>query len=286
VLLLLSLALIGFLTTTGADSFKTVSRTDVADVDTGSEEEGGFGKRSTESTSSNQPMSAAVPRLIESRGAIVRSIDHWYQTSRFVRYDLVNGWTNRGPPVRFVVAEQARGTSRATHKHITDRAKFYDANDAPGRRPSVPAGRIISVRGGGIDRRCSYSGTLRSSSYKKQIICRQAFRNLTRTANKPRAQLMRIKMLVARIMCMLALISLSTATAPSKIVVLGGSGFIGSHVCKALIGRGCAVTSISRNGPNTRAAMRLDGSQPTVLQHVKTWQCRLASLPVSGRPGL
>ena len=79
-------------------------------------------------------------------------------------------------------------------------------------------------------------------------------------------------MLVARIMCMLALISLSTATAPprSRIVVLGGSGFIGSQVCKALIGRGCAVTSISRSGLNTRAAPRLDGSQPTVLQHAKT----------------
>ena len=68
VLLLLPLALIGFLTTTGADSFKTVSRTDVADVDTGSEEEGGFGKRSTESTSSNHPISAAVPQLIEKSG--------------------------------------------------------------------------------------------------------------------------------------------------------------------------------------------------------------------------
>ena len=75
VLLLLPLALIGFLTTTGADSFKTVSRTDVADVDTGSEEEGGFGKRSTES-SSNHPMSAGVPRLIEkSRRNLLRPTD-------------------------------------------------------------------------------------------------------------------------------------------------------------------------------------------------------------------
>ena len=179
---------------------------------------------------------------------------------------------------RSVRGRGAREGHPGPHQTPYSQAKFYDANDAPGRRPSVPAGRIISVRGGGIDRRCSYSGTLRSSSYKKQIICRQAFRNLTRTANKPRAQLMRIKMLVARIMCMLALISLSTATAPSKIVVLGGSGFIGSHVCKALIGRGCAVTSISRNGPNT-PSIRLDGSQPTVLQYGRTCQCRLASLP-------
>ena len=68
---------------------------------------------------------------------------------------------------------------------------------------------------------------------------------------------------------MFALLALSTAAAP-RIVVLGGSGFIGSHVCKALIGRGCAVTSISRSGLNTRGAPRLDGSQPTVLQHGET----------------
>ena len=68
---------------------------------------------------------------------------------------------------------------------------------------------------------------------------------------------------------MFALLALSTAAAP-RIVVLGGSGFIGSHVCKALIGRGCAVTSISRSGLNTRGAPRLDGSQPTVLQHGDT----------------
>ena len=261
-LLLLPLALIGFLTTTGADSFKTVSRTDVADVDTGSEEEGGFGKRSTESTSSNHPISAAVPQLIEKSGRnrptdLLRS-----KHQGLVRYDLVNGWTNRGPPVRFVVAEQARGTSRATHKHITDRAKFYDANDAPG-RDAPTQGRCV----------------LRHTKANFMSLSgRRSFRNLTRTANKPRAH-ERTKMLVARIMCMLALISLSTATAPSKIVVLGGSGFIGSHVCKALIGRGCAVTSISRNGPNTRTSIRLDGSQPTVLQYGKTCQCRLASLP-------
>ena len=68
---------------------------------------------------------------------------------------------------------------------------------------------------------------------------------------------------------MIALLALSTAMAP-RIVVLGGSGFIGSEVCKALIGRGCAVTSVSRSGMNTRGALRLDGSQPTVLQHGKT----------------
>ena len=68
---------------------------------------------------------------------------------------------------------------------------------------------------------------------------------------------------------MLALLALSTAMAP-RIVVLGGSGFIGSEVCKALIGRGCAVTSVSRSGMKTRGALRLDGSQPTVLQHGET----------------
>ena len=127
VLLLLPLALIGFLTTTGADSFKTVSRTDVADVDTGSEEEGGFGKRSTESTSSNHPMSGAVPRLIEkSRRNRPTDLGSW-QTSRFVRYDLVNGWTNRGPPVRSWSQSRRGGTSRETRANSV--SKFYHANE-------------------------------------------------------------------------------------------------------------------------------------------------------------
>ena len=54
--------------------------------------------------------------------------------------------------------------------------------------------------------------------------------------------------------------------APQRILVLGGSGFVGSHVCKALVGCGCSVRSMSRSGLQTRGAVRLDGSTPTVLE--------------------
>eukprot|EP00966_Prymnesium_polylepis_P094471 2186735-Prymnesium_polylepis.1 len=46
-----------------------------------------------------------------------------------------------------------------------------------------------------------------------------------------------------------------------RIAVVGGTGLVGSHVCKALIACGCAVTSISRGG----ASAALVGSAPPPL---------------------
>jgi uncharacterized protein YbjT (DUF2867 family) len=45
--------------------------------------------------------------------------------------------------------------------------------------------------------------------------------------------------------------------APMRVAVFGGSGFIGSQVCKTLIACGCAVTSISLTGDAPRS--RFDG---------------------------
>lgn len=44
--------------------------------------------------------------------------------------------------------------------------------------------------------------------------------------------------------------SLPASTKPKKLVVLGGTGFVGSEVCKIAVDRGFAVTSLSRRGEN------------------------------------
>lgn len=41
---------------------------------------------------------------------------------------------------------------------------------------------------------------------------------------------------------------LSAQAAPGKVVVLGGSGFIGSRICEALVAQGAPVVSVSRSG--------------------------------------
>jgi len=41
---------------------------------------------------------------------------------------------------------------------------------------------------------------------------------------------------------------LASQAAPANVVVLGGSGFVGSRICEMLVNSGAAVTSISRSG--------------------------------------
>lgn len=59
------------------------------------------------------------------------------------------------------------------------------------------------------------------------------------------------------------------SVAALRVAVFGGSGFIGGHVCKALISAGCTVTSISRNGCRTPGAVTLSGKCPTVMDRFK-----------------
>ena len=64
-----------------------------------------------------------------------------------------------------------------------------------------------------------------------------------------------------------------TAAAHYRVAVVGGSGFIGSHVCKALVARGCSVTSISRNGADTPGPIQMDGTQKRLAERFRgeTW---------------
>lgn len=58
----------------------------------------------------------------------------------------------------------------------------------------------------------------------------------------------------------------ASATAPQRIAVFGGSGFVGTAVCKALVSRGCSVLSISRRGLRTPGRIRWNGDTPTMAE--------------------
>jgi NAD(P)-dependent dehydrogenase (short-subunit alcohol dehydrogenase family) len=53
-----------------------------------------------------------------------------------------------------------------------------------------------------------------------------------------------------RVLLLLLLLDAGTAL---RVAVYGGSGYIGSHVCRALVACGCSVVSVSRSGPRTAA---------------------------------
>ena len=72
--------------------------------------------------------------------------------------------------------------------------------------------------------------------------------------------------MAARLVVLIAASACSSANA-MRVVVFGGSGFIGSAVCKALVEAGCcSVQSISRNGKDTMAStISLTGQQKANL---------------------
>lgn len=62
---------------------------------------------------------------------------------------------------------------------------------------------------------------------------------------------------------LVALLPLCSAV---RVAVFGGSGFIGSYACRALVASGCEVTSISRAGQNTLGPTSLVGKSQTLLE--------------------
>lgn len=54
-----------------------------------------------------------------------------------------------------------------------------------------------------------------------------------------------------------------------RVVVFGGSGFVGVHVCKALASSGCTVVSVSRNGRLSLGPTDLRGNQEPNLRQFR-----------------
>ena len=56
------------------------------------------------------------------------------------------------------------------------------------------------------------------------------------------------------------------------VAVFGGSGFVGTFVCRALVGCGCVVSSVSRSGDEASlgsSMRRLDGEWTSQVQWLK-----------------
>ncbi|KAF2720214.1 NAD(P)-binding protein [Polychaeton citri CBS 116435] len=62
-----------------------------------------------------------------------------------------------------------------------------------------------------------------------------------------------------------------TAAAKKKLVVCGGNGFLGSRICKAAVGRGWDVTSISRSGEPSWPSVSAHKTAPQWSKDV-TWR--------------
>ncbi|KAI9837768.1 MAG: hypothetical protein M1819_006702 [Sarea resinae] len=55
---------------------------------------------------------------------------------------------------------------------------------------------------------------------------------------------------------------MATAAAKKRIVVCGGNGFLGTRICKSAVGRGWAVTAISRSGEPTWSSVTSSAEAP------------------------
>ena len=61
------------------------------------------------------------------------------------------------------------------------------------------------------------------------------------------------------------------ATAKKKLVVCGGTGFLGSRICRAAAARNWTVTSLSRSGEPSWSAITASPHPPAWASHV-SWQ--------------